>query len=263
MRYLPLLMLCALLAACAQQPGTLSAGPEGRKADSAAIDRARLHTELAFGYYVRQQYAVALQEISDALSADDRYSQAYDASGLVHAALHEDAKAEKAFKRAIEIDGQNSRAHNNYGSFLCERDRYDEALKQFNAALSNPLYSTPELALVNAGLCSMSKGDLTQAEHYLQRALQRAPDGSGALVAMADLRYRQGRTLAVRELLKRLAAIGPLDAKALWLGVRAERRLGDKAAEASYTARLNNRFPNSQEAQWLLAGRYDQPEGNR
>jgi type IV pilus assembly protein PilF len=260
MRSLPVLLVCGLLAACAHPSGTLS----GRPGATPVVDeRARIHTELASLYYARQQYAVALQEVSEALSADAGYAPAYDARGLIHAALHQDAKAEEDFKRAIGIDGQYSEARNNYGLFLCERGRYEEGLTQFKAALSDPLYATPDKALANAGVCSMARGDLVQAEDFLQRALRRAPNQLAALDAMANLRYRQGRTLAVRELLKRMATVSQLNAQALWLGVRTEHSLGDQVAEASYAAQLNRRFPGSQEAQWLLTGQYDQPRAHR
>jgi type IV pilus assembly protein PilF len=43
----------------------------------------------------------------------------------------------------------------------------------------------------------------------------------------------------------------------LWLGVRIERRLGDRNSEASYALQLRNRFPDSREARALLAGQYE------
>jgi type IV pilus assembly protein PilF len=49
-----------------------------------------------------------------------------------------------------------------------------------------------------------------------------------------------------------------LGAQALWLGVRVERRLGDRDAEASYGAQLRRRFPESMQAQWLVTGQYEQ-----
>jgi type IV pilus assembly protein PilF len=46
-------------------------------------------------------------------------------------------------------------------------------------------------------------------------------------------------------------------AEALWLGVRVERRLGDRNSEASYALQLRNKFPNSREARALVAGQYE------
>jgi type IV pilus assembly protein PilF len=46
-------------------------------------------------------------------------------------------------------------------------------------------------------------------------------------------------------------------AEVLWLGVRVERKLGDRNSEESYALQLRNNFPNSSEARALLAGQYE------
>ena len=70
-----------------------------------------------------------------------------------------------------------------------------------------------------------------------------------------------GRWLAARSVLRQYsaqvgdAAMGP---QALWLGVRAERKLGDREAEANYGAQLRREHPESMQAQWLISGDYEQ-----
>jgi type IV pilus assembly protein PilF len=156
---------------------------------------ARLHTELGASYYQRGQYAVALQELRIALASDSRYAPAYSILGLVHAELREDKEAEGHFRRSIELSPNYSEAHNNYALFLCQRGRTAESLKHSELALNNPLYSTPEKALANAGNCALEKGDLAQAEIYFTRALKRAPNQATALLGMAELHYRQAAGL--------------------------------------------------------------------
>lgn len=253
----PLLML--FMAGCAQGPsGGGQSSPEmvGLADENA---RARIHTELGAQYYARGIHAVALQELQEAVQSDSRYAPAYNMFGLVHGALREDAKAEAAFRRALDISPKYSEAHNNFGWFLCERGRFGPALEHFEAALTNPLYVSPEKALANAGACSMRQGNVTRAEDYLRRALARAPNQPVALYHMAWLSLEQHRPLDARNLLARLGETGSLDAPALWLGVRTERQLGDPPAEASYGIQLRRRFPNSQEVYWLNSGQYHLP----
>lgn len=253
------LAACLGLLACAQTP------PEAKPASPEAMaqgnenPRARIHTELAAQYYARGMYAVALQELRESLDADARYAPAYNMLGLVHGALREDSQAEGAFRRAIDLSPGYSEAHNNYGWFLCERGRIDQALERFEAAMANPLYATPEKALANAGLCSLRRNDLKQAEGYLERALIRAPYQPVALYHMARLHLMRDNPVAARRALLRLGEVGPLDAPSLWMGVRVERQLGDQTAESSYATQLRRRFPNSQEVHWLNSGQYDQP----
>lgn len=137
----------------------------------------------------------------------------------------------------------------------------DEALGHFEQALGNPLYATPETALVNGGACTLSQGNLAKAEVYFARALRQAPNLGSALLGMAEVDFRGQRLLAARGKLRQLSNQGELSAQALWLGVRVERALGDRAAENSYGAQLRRRFPESLQTQWLIMGQYDQSGG--
>lgn len=255
------LVLAGGLSGCVSNPssGPLAEnGASGQSDTSRDNSRARIHTELAAGYYARGQHGIALGELNLVFETDRSYAPAYSILGLVRAELREDALAEEAFRKAIALQPGFSEAQNNFGHFLCQRGRPDEGLELFDAALKNPLYATPETALANAGVCSLSTGNLAMAESYFARALRRAPGLPMAMQGMADVDYRQGRYLACRVKLQRLAEAGELNAQALWLGIRAERILGDKDAEASYEAQLRRRFPDAMQTQWLIMGQYDQ-----
>jgi type IV pilus assembly protein PilF len=159
--------------------------------------------------------------------------------------LAEDKLAEENFRRAIELDRSDSDARNNYGWFLCTRGRHDEGLEQFSAALRNPLYAQPEQAMANAGLCAEKKGDLALAEANLLKSLKLQPDNANTIIKLAGLHFRQGRLMEAQRLLGRHAELAPPTAESLWLGVRLERKLGDRAQEAAYGLQLRKRFPDS------------------
>ncbi len=255
MKYLFLLILLGL-AGCAAQPASNSS-PEAQSSSSGDF-RAQIHTDLAANYFLRAQHAVALQELAQALKADSGYAPAYNMLGLVYAELREEPRAEENFRHAIERSPQFSEAHNNFGQFLCQRKRMKEAQPHFETALANPLYASPEKALSNAGACSLEQGDLATAEMYYTRAIQRAPNHASARLGLAEVRFRQERWLGARALLRQLTEQAEVSAQALWLGVRIERRLGDREAEANYGAQLRRRYPESMQTQWLLTSQYDQ-----
>ena len=166
-----IVMAAVLLLGCAgQQVG--ESGVANTQADSESRQRARAFTELANAYLARAQYKVALDELRKAITADNRYGPAYNIYGLIYMELAEDKLAEENFRRAIELDRSDSEARNNYGWFLCTRGRYDEGLEQFSAALRNPLYAQPEMAMTNAGQCAERKGDLALAEANLMKSLK-------------------------------------------------------------------------------------------
>lgn len=252
-----IVIAAGLLAGCATQPIGEGGGVAGASADSESRQRARVFTDLAAAYLARGQYKVALDELRRAITADNRFGPAYNVYGQIYTELAEDGLAEDNFRRAIELDRSDSEARNNYGWFLCTRGRHDEGLEQFGAALRNPLYSRPEQAMANAGRCAEMKGDLALAEANLVKSLKLQPDNPGTLLTLARLHFRQGRLVEAQRLLARHAELTPPTAESLWLSVRLERKLGDRAQEAAYGLQLRKRFPDSREALQLLTGQYE------
>ena len=112
----------------------------------------------------------------------------------------------------------------------------------------------PSASYVNAGVCSRRRGDVASAEDYFQRALKTRPGQPQALYQLADMSFARGDFRGAKAYLNRLTQVAVPNAEMLWLGVRVERRLGDRNAEASYALQLRNKFPDSKEARALAAG---------
>jgi type IV pilus assembly protein PilF len=239
--------------------GCATTGDTGPKPDpsSSTSESARIHTQLAAGYYEIGNLGVALEEVKAALSADPGYGPAYNVAGLVYGQLKEDRLAEQNFQRALSINPADSDALNNYGLFLCARGQVEQGIKQFMSAVRNPFYTSAERAYVNAGICSRGGGNPARAEDYFQAALKMRPAQPQALYQLADMAYARGDFVAARGYLGRLAQAGVTTADVLWLGTRVERKLGDRNAEASYARQLRNRYPNSAEARALNAGKFE------
>jgi type IV pilus assembly protein PilF len=246
------LLIVMLLSACATGGGS-EGTPEQDTTRAQAI--ARIHTELAAAYLDRTQYAVALQELEVALKWNSNFAPAYNVRALVRMALHEDEKANADFLHSLDLDNDSSATHNDYGWFLCQRGRVKESLKQFQEALKNPLYATPEMAYVNLGVCSKKAGLMQDVEANLQRALIIRPGMPAALYGLADWSYDTGDYAGARSYFLRFSQASPdLNAEQLWLAVRIERKLHDRNSEASYALQLRKLFPDSREAQLLSQG---------
>jgi type IV pilus assembly protein PilF len=256
MRRLLLLIGCSLLVAgCGTQPATQGTKIPDPIEGNAAMS-ARIHTELGAGYYMRGQLGVALKELQIAVKAEPRYGPAYNVLGLVYSELGEKAAAEENFKRALEINPEDSDAQNNYGLFLCREKRQEEAIPHFLLALKNPLYKTPDLSYVNAAICSREMGDMKKAEEYFSRALGLQPNNAQALAGLARIADEQGQVDQAHVYLTRFMQVGQPDAETLLLGIKIERQRGDRQAEASYRSQLRNRFPKSKEAQAAESGQF-------
>lgn len=246
-----MLAAALLLGGCASQPA--QPGPD----QTDALNRASIHTQLGAGYYSRGQQAVALQELKTAIQADPSYAPAYNILGLVYMDLREDGLAEHNFRQALKLDPGDSDTHNNYGWFLCQHGRVDDAIEQFLAAVKNPLYATPAKAYVNAGICSLKKRDAAAARSFFGKALAAQPRNPRALYEMASLDYKSGDYRAAEAYLNRLMQVAPPMPESLWLGLRTARKLGKKDEEASYGLQLKNDFPDAPETQALLSGHYE------
>jgi type IV pilus assembly protein PilF len=260
MKRLASMIAMALLAACAEQPVAPPSPPPAAVSQQTADARTRadLHTQLGAGYYELRNFAVALEELNEALRADPNHGPAFNMLGLVYMELREDAAAEQNFTHALRLNPLDSDANNNYGWFLCQRKRYAEGIKHFMSAVKNPLYQTPDKSYVNAGMCAREAGDEAAAAQYFQRALAVQPAHSQALYQLADMAFRRGEIPGAKEYLTRLSRTVPaFSAEALWLALRVERRLGDREAEASYGLQLRRNYPNSRETQALLNRQYE------
>ncbi|MCX7172557.1 MAG: type IV pilus biogenesis/stability protein PilW [Proteobacteria bacterium] len=226
-------------------------------ATSDTRQRAKVHTELGALYMQRGNMGVALEEARAALSADPGYAPAYNLQGLVYMQLHEDHTAETNFEKALAVAPADPEINNSFGWFLCQTGREQRSLQYFMVAIKSPLYATPALPYTNAGICSMRIKDDKAAEDYFVRALRLDGNNDRALYFLANITYRQGRIAAARLHLQELHKIADPSPESLWLGVRIERKLGDREAEARFASQLRRKFPGSQELQMLMQGQYD------
>lgn len=220
---------------------------------------AKLHTELGSRYFLGGQNAFALEELGIALMADSNYFPAYSVRGLVYATLKEFAKAESDFQRALSLAPNDPEVNNNYGWYLCETGKERQSIAYYLNALKNPLYETPDRAYTNAGRCALKAGDLAGAEGYLLQALRLAPDGAPeARLQMAMVHFQRGSLDEARRFLNdALKQTENPTASALWLGIRLERKMGNKVTEGGYAAQLRSRFPDSPEYQAFLNGKFN------
>ena len=222
-----------------------------------ARNRAKVHAELAALYYGRGSMAVALDELRVAAAADPSYPLTYSLYGLVYMELREHKLAQSNFERGLRLSPTDPDINHNYGWFLCQTGRENESIKYFMQAVRNPLYPAPWRSYSAAGVCSLRKNNLKEAEDFFQNALRQEPDDSASLLQLGQIRFRQGNLEEARRLVTRYNKIGEATAESLWLALRVERKLGERVAESSFANQLRRRFAASREYQQLQRGEYD------
>ena len=223
-----------------------------RQAEQARRQRlADTHTQLGASYLQHGQLEIAKESLEKALIADPDSSQAANMMALLQWRLRNYPEAERYFHKAVDVEQGNPEAQNNYGVFLCERGRPDEAVEWFDKAAANPLYKTPDVAQANAGACLMRKPAPAAAEKYFREALRLNPKLPFALSYMAKISYDAGRPVTARGFIQRYFQAADDTPETLLLAVRIERALRNRNEEGSYALRLKAKFPDSPEAAQL------------
>jgi type IV pilus assembly protein PilF len=236
-----------LLAACSHKEvrdnsdatGVLGAIPKQSPAD--------IYVAMAAEYYRRGQLETSLQRAKHAIEVDPNNGRAYYMLALLYQKLGENGLAQQNYEAAARLEPKNPNIRNAWGVFYCSQNKEAEAQEEFQAALANPLYPTPEVALTNAATCARAAGKTDKAETYLRGALAKNPQFPPALVELADLEYRRGQYKAAKVLLDRYFEVAPPAPRALLLGVLVERKLGSPKRAATYAELLRKRFPESPE----------------
>lgn len=227
--------------------------------ESAAHKRARVRLELATAYYAQGKLAPALDETKQAISIDPNIADAFSLRGLIYDALGDDDLAEISFKRALQLNGKNAGVMHNYGWFLCQRKRYDEADAMFVSALAVPQYRDVSRTSLVRGVCLGRAGKLEAAEKSLMHAYEIDAGNPTIAVNLADVLYRRGDYERARFYIRRVnSSQDTANSESLWLATKIEHRMGNAQGEKDYGNQLRNRFPSSAEAAAYEAGRFNE-----
>ncbi len=252
------LMVGALLPGC----GTPTGNRQEPKTASDATDadrRAAVRMELASAYLGRGQYETALDELKQAQAIKPDVPGAVSLRALIYAAMGDFDAAEDTFKKGMNAGRPDADLMHNYGWFLCQRQRYDDASRQFEGALAVPQYRTPGRTLLAWGVCDARARKLDQAQQHLMKAFEYEPGNPTVAVNLGEVLYRQGDLERARFYARRVNN-NPEQANAssLWLELRIERKAGNSANMEDLAKQMRNKYPQAPETQALNNGRFDE-----
>jgi type IV pilus assembly protein PilF len=227
--------------------------------DQADVERrARVRMELASGYYARGQLETALDEVKLALAAKPDLPDAYSLRGLIYQSLGDDRLAEENFRRALQLAPGDPNTMHNYGWYLCQRNRLNEAQAQFQQAIATPRYPGVARSLMTQGICYTRAGSWAEAERSLARSYELDPSNPVTAVNLADVLYRRGEYERARFYIGRVNSVQELsNAQTLWLAARIENKAGNVRAARDFGRQLRNRFPQAPETALFERGRFD------
>ncbi|MDO5050396.1 MAG: type IV pilus biogenesis/stability protein PilW [Moraxella equi] len=267
MKYLVIpVLLTALLAGCqstSQSSSTVYQGtdPSQRKRDKSELAQAR--TALAGQFIAQRQLDAAKRQLDEALEADSRYAPAYDMMGnllRVEGSPSNVAKADEYFKKAISLDPEFTQARNNYGVYLSERGRYQEAIEQFNIAGGTLGYRNRAGALENLGLTYLKMNNPAAAEVAFNKAMETERGTVVAKMEMIDILINRRESLKAKEYFEDLKSLSqmhgqPMPPRLIYQGIRLNILQNNRQEIQRLSSQLLSQYPLSDEAkklkQWL------------
>jgi type IV pilus assembly protein PilF len=247
--------MAVLVAGCTKTDMTVPQAPtpklpeqtRAEKAESAA----KVHTSLAQHYIDINDLQGALHKVKLAEADDPKYVPAQTVMAFVYERINDMPNAEIHYRRAAELAPDKGDTNNNLGAFLCRDGKVQESFPYFTKALADPFYATPDAALDNQGICQLKLNDRAGAEASFRGAVERNPGNAGALLQLANVLYLKNDYFHASAYLQRFDALGQTSPDSLKLGYDIETRLGDRDAAQTYSKRLMDQFPDSEQAQAL------------
>ncbi len=222
----------------------------------------KVRTQLAAEYIKNGDLDAAKRSLDQALDVDSHDATANMMMGVL---LQQEGskpnmeKADEYFQRAIAIDPQNAQARNNYGTYLYQVERYNDAIEQLSIAGAALGYDQRFRALENLGRIYLKLGDEANAEKAFKQALQVNRNSYNSMLGLSEILYLRQQIPAATQMYEQyVAVVGEknLSAQALWVGIRLARTHGEEMNKQVLVNQLRALFPGSQEYQRYLQLQY-------
>jgi type IV pilus assembly protein PilF len=243
----------ALLIVCVTLSGCVSTGKVNPMDTRKGRDEARqAYVQLGIGYLQEGNSERAKVPLKKAIELDANDADANAALALVFQAEGETQLAEQYFKKAL-ASRNDARILNNFGSFLYEQKRYDDAYAMFEKAAADNLYPERSRVFENLGMTAAALGQRDLARDNLEKALRLNRSQPRALLEMAEISFEDRHYVPAKDYYDRFSQLSEQNARSLLLGTRLAKVYEDKNKAASYGLQLKRLYPGTPEYQQYLS----------
>lgn len=139
------------------------------------IERSDTQLNLGTAYYREGNLGSAVEQLNEATKSNPHNARAWNTLGIVYMAAEQPKLAERSFKHALRVDPTEAEILNNYGNFLIQQQRTDEAIKVLKKATEDLDYRRPALVYSNLAYAQLQAGQLDDAMASAITAIKRAP----------------------------------------------------------------------------------------
>ena len=177
----------------------------------------RLHAQSAFergvAEFLEGRLALALPTLQEAIQLDPTVAEYHNSLGLVYLGLERLPDAQEAFTRALELNPRYGEARHNLGVAYAEQGKWQEAVREYRAALSLTAYANLENTYHSLGWAYLNLGRLREAEESFRLVLKLDPNRPATQYYLGFVLLKAGRRDEAREAFRRareLAQDSPL-----------------------------------------------------
>ncbi|TBU98838.1 type IV pilus biogenesis/stability protein PilW [Stutzerimonas kirkiae] len=216
------------------------------KSESGRNEARDAYVRLGLGYLAQGDTASAKAPLGSALAIDPGSADAHAALALVFQREMENSLADEHFRAAL-AHGGDARILNNYGSFLFEQGRYQEAMARFEQASADTFYSERARVFENLGLTALRLGQADQAEAHFQRALRLDSRQPLALLELSQLSFDAGQYVPAKGYYDAFSQLSGQNARSLLLGIRLAQIHQQPEQAAMLALQLQRLYPGTSE----------------
>jgi type IV pilus assembly protein PilF len=245
------LRLFTLIAVAALSACVSSDGRKPLKQEDPKEAAAKVNIQLGTAYLQQGNFVLAREKLERSLKQNPRDPDVHTSLGLLYDRTGDRPLADKHFREALRLAPDRPDVSNNYAIYLCKTGRVDEGVERFAAVATNKYYSTPEVALSNAGVCLLGAKRLDEAQQKFVAAIKTKPNFSEPTAQLAKLHLERDQTAEARKIVDTyLSAFRP-NADVLYAAVSVARAQKDKMAEEKFSRTLRLEFADSPQARAL------------
>ncbi|MEQ8953131.1 MAG: type IV pilus biogenesis/stability protein PilW [Gammaproteobacteria bacterium] len=241
-------LLAGLLAGCIT---TTTGGFLVTASDEEALQD---YIQLAIAYYDANDLGNARRAVNSAMEIDDDHTEIYNVLALILQREGELDLAEANFRRAINLDRNNSRARNNYGALLFSRGDLEGAYGEFQQVTADTSYEGRAVAFENLGRVALRLARLDEAERAFGRALQLNSNLYVSALELSVLLVRSGDWQRARDIFQQYMTTVqffsiPHSPRALLAGIQIEGYFQNQERVQQFVRQLTTQHGNSPEFQ--------------
>ncbi len=250
LRWSAILLFFGLLSGCV----TVSEDETGDSFDNVQAAEARV--TLGLNYMQQGQWQRARENLELAMQYAPDYYRSLIGMAYYLQNVGSDDEAEGLYKKALRYSPDNGDVLNNYGVFLCRKERYDDAQNAFSKAIKQPYYYQVAASYENAAFCELKAGNRETAIYKFEKALANEPTRPKTLLQLADIKIEDDKYNQARLHLFAFNKRYGYQPTSLLMLIQLEAKAGRQIEVDRYGELLATMYPDSEQYQRYIANDY-------